>query len=378
MRYSALTAKILGELRASYWFLPTVLVVIAVALSQITLFLDRNPAWLPIELPNALKRTQANGARSVLSVIAQSVIGVTGVMFSTTIVAVSFAAGNYGPRLIGNFMKDRGNQWSLGILIATFVYSVFVLRAVQSPSDGGSVESFVPHLSILVSFAVLLVSVLTMIFFVHHIPETINVSNITSNIGRRFVRDIKDRIGEIDPNADYPIPDREPDFKCFPPYSGYIQAINADNLKSLAQDHDLVVEIPMELDAFVTPQFGILRIWGQGLDDDIEKRLVDCFAFGPSRTEHRNFFFLVDKLVEMIARALSPGINDPFTAINCLNWLHAGLSVALSHEGGLQAGNWRVGSMNRMWIFRPCSPARSAIACHMSNPILSLRAISSV
>lgn len=136
--------KLLQDVRASYWFLPSLLVLVGLLLASVMGWVDRNPSVVLFNLPKTLLDTQADGARSTLAVIAQSVIGVTGVVFSMTLVAVSFASGNFGPRLIGNFMRDRSTQWSLGILIATFVYALVVLRTVQDEIDGGAAQ-FVPQ-----------------------------------------------------------------------------------------------------------------------------------------------------------------------------------------------------------------------------------------
>lgn len=133
MNKRALLLKLAQDMRASYWFIPANMVLFAIVLAYGSEWLDHNAEILPFQFPESLIDTQVEGARSTLSTIATSVIGVTGVMFSMTIVAVSFAAGNYGPRLIGNFMRNRGNQISLGILIATFVYALLILRAVQDP-----------------------------------------------------------------------------------------------------------------------------------------------------------------------------------------------------------------------------------------------------
>ncbi|MEC7259639.1 MAG: DUF2254 family protein, partial [Pseudomonadota bacterium] len=102
--------KLLQDIRASYWFLPSSLVICAMILAWGTLFLDRHVGDFGVDLPAFLQNTQVDGARTVMSIVSESSFGVAGVMFSMTMVAVSFASGNFGPRLIGNFMRDRGNQ----------------------------------------------------------------------------------------------------------------------------------------------------------------------------------------------------------------------------------------------------------------------------
>lgn len=337
----AALAKLVQDIRASYWFLPTILAVLAVVLAQITLAIDLNTDRSWLVLPPSWTTTQVDGARSTLSVVASAIIGVTGVMFSMTLVAVSFASGNFGPRLIGNFMRDRGNQWSLGILIATFVYALLVLRAVQS--DYGvapDAVAFVPHLSMFVALGLTGVSIMAMIYYVHHIPETINVSNITAGLGRKLSAALKTQIdvAAYDRDEDpVDFPEREPDRAIFLAQCGYIQTWNKTHLQKLARDHDLFLWIDRGAGAFVSEVTPVVSIWSDGdIEEDVEQAMRECFALGAVPTEPQNLLFFVEQLVEMMARALSPGVNDPYTAINALNWLYVGLSTASGYKGGLQ------------------------------------------
>jgi uncharacterized membrane protein len=324
--------KIIVEIRASYWFIPTTLVIAAIVLAALTRWIDATPGILPVTLPSALQNATPEGARGTLSVIAQSILGVAGVLFSVTMVAVSFASGQFGPRLIGNFMRDRGTQWSLGILISTFVYALLILRA----TDGGDVP-FLPQLSMLTALGLTFLAVLTMIYFVHHIPETINVSNITADLGRRLHNAVKLEIdGQIAIAAG-------PKWAAVKPASahvtlgqpGFIQQLDLDRLATLAEDHDWRLDIHVRPGDFVTTKTIIMDVYGHVSPDELT-RLRQPFAIGPIRSEAQDIVVLVDQLVEMIARALSPGINDPFTAINCLNWLSVGLTEAATFNDGLR------------------------------------------
>ncbi|MEO1137915.1 MAG: DUF2254 domain-containing protein [Pseudomonadota bacterium] len=339
MKKTALLLKLAQDVRASYWFIPATMVIAALALAYVSEWADRHVDLLPLQLPATFTDTQVEGARSTLSTIATSVIGVTGVMFSMTIVAVSFAAGNYGPRLIGNFMRDRGNQISLGILIATFVYALSILRAVQDPSEAAGGEAFVPQYSMLLAMIGSIVAVFTMIYFVHHVPETINVSNITSNLGQRLEREIISLIdaeADLDALSEDTYPDRDPDAHITSEEAGYIQTLNYNRLEDLTKERAWVIRIEKLPGEFISTFTPVLSVWcDASLSDDERANLRDCYAVGASRTEHQNVLFLVDELVEMLARALSPGVNDPFTAINCLNWMHNALKVAQHHGDGL-------------------------------------------
>ncbi|MEL7211358.1 MAG: DUF2254 domain-containing protein [Pseudomonadota bacterium] len=333
--------KLLQDVRASYWFLPTVLVFVGLALAIVMGWIDRDPSRLPWQLRETWIDTQADGARSTLAVIAQSIIGVTGVMFSMTLVAVSFASGNFGPRLIGNFMRDRGNQWSLGILISTFVYALVVLRTVQDSIDGGVAE-YVPQYSLIVALLLSLLCVFTLIYFIHHVPETINVSRISANIGASLEAQLRtlidERSGSDDDNDDVEKPPRRAaDVVIQSESAGYIQTVNFSQLSDLAKEHDGFIKVDASIGTFLTTETPVIRVWTKDeLSEEDVEALKGCFAVGISRTENQNPTFLAEQLVEMVARALSPGVNDPYTAMDCLNRMAAALIVASRYKDGLQ------------------------------------------
>lgn len=340
MSKRAIISKVFQDVRASYWFVPSLFAVGAMLLAQGSLALDRFAVDGGFALPDAWRTTQVEGARSTLSVIAQSMIGVSGVLFSITIVAVSFASGNFGPRLIGNFMRDRGTQITLGILIGTFVFALFALRAVQSPFDdtsGSEVAAFVPHMSLVLALGMTLTSIFAMIFYIHHVPELINVSNISATLGRKLKSAIRERITSNQEIGDGPPwPGRPDDHKIESNGAGYIQTWDKATMVTLARDHDLFIELPYETGDFVSESSTLLHVWSDmAPEEGLTQALRDCFALGKVPTETQNLYFIVDQLVEMIARALSPGVNDPFTAINCLNWLYVGCVTAGNFEGGL-------------------------------------------
>ncbi len=340
MSKQALAKNLILQTRSSYWFVPTVLVVCSVVAVLLTLWVDRYPESVFYIWPDSWATTQIDGARSMISVIAQSILGVAGVMFSVTIVAVSFASGNFGPRLIGNFMKDRGTQWSLGILIGNFVFALMLLRAMHSGDDAQdpAIAVFVPHMSLGLALLFTGVSIMTVIYYVHHIPETINVSNISAGLGKRLryaIEVVIDNQPPVDGNLARPT--GEANHSLCLTRNGYVQNYDRAQLLELAEEHALFVHVQLGVGAFVSPSSPVMAVWGpDALPDDLREDLCGCFVVGSTPTEEQNLLFIVQQLVEMIARALSPGVNDPFTAINCMNWLYAGLSAASLYNGGLK------------------------------------------
>lgn len=341
--------KFIADIRGSYWFIPSIMSLCAIAMSFVMTSLDGayGTEWLR-SIP-WLYANQPDGARAVLSTIAGSMITVAGVTFSMTIVAVSFATGQLGPRLIRNFMQDTSNQVTLGTFIGTFIYCLLVLRTVRDSNGeaAGSMDAvaaFVPQLAILFGLASALVSVGVLIYFIHHVPESINVSNLTSSVGLKMDKMLDslfpDQVGQPqskgqDILTSLSLPD---DFYAVSAavdseYDGYVEVLDDQKLLDIAKENDLIIRVEYRPGDFVTVGKSLVLVWPPDkIDDTIRMQCRRAFAFGIERTKTQNILFLVDQLVEIIARALSPGINDPFTAISCIDWLEAMLNKQVTRD----------------------------------------------
>lgn len=184
--------KFLENVRSSYWFVPTLMALAALALGSTLIYVD---AELGSDWLDGLSWYQANkadGAQEVLSTIAGSAITVAGVVFSITIVSVSYAASQYGPRVLTNFMSDRGNQVTLGTFIATYLYCLVVLRTIRDGDENG----FVPDLAIIVALLLALCSIAVLIF-IHHVPRSIHVNTVVAEIGRQLIASLRERFPEF-------------------------------------------------------------------------------------------------------------------------------------------------------------------------------------
>lgn len=290
---------------------------------------------------------QPDGARALLSTVAGSMITVTGITFSLTLLAVSHATSQFGPRLLTNFMRDRGNQLTLGTFIATFLYCLMVLRTVRSAEESsGSGEptndllgAFVPHVSIFTAILLTIASVGVLIYFIHHIPESIRLSNVVAEIGRELNRAIPNLFPEMvaedqpeyqDSDPRLQLPDHFEEFaqRVPSPVDGYVQTVDDDGLLNYAIGRDLVIKVCAVPGDFVSVGQPLLLVSeSKPLDDSTTEKLRFMFAFGAHRTSTQNALFLVDQLVEVAARALSPGVNDPMTAQTCIDWLQSSLRL---------------------------------------------------
>ncbi|HIB68137.1 MAG TPA: DUF2254 domain-containing protein, partial [Phycisphaerales bacterium] len=240
-----------SQIRGSYWFIPSFMAVAALLLSQLTLYMDRSVGSDWIDYWEFLYATRPDGARAILSTIAGSMIGVAGVTFSITIAAVAYASGQFGPRIIDNFMEDQGNQITLGTFISTFLYCLLVLRTVRGSDEG---VGFVPYGSMALAVGLALASLGVLIYFIHHIPESIHVYHVVADIGNQLEQQADRLFSEEPPEEgtviDLPSLDK-PTYILRAPTSGYIQSIEYDTLVSRASQDNALVKLDVEPGAFV-------------------------------------------------------------------------------------------------------------------------------
>lgn len=328
-------ANLYEKLRSSYWFIPSVMAIMAGALAFILVKLDlANEQSGLIDL-SWISLTGAAGARAILSTVASSMITVTGIVFSITIVTLSLASQQFGPRLLQNFMRDRGNQFVLGTVTSTYLFCLLVMRTVSDEP----VSRFVPHLSILAAVLLAILCVGVLIYFIHHVAESIQVTNViaavsrelAAEIHRRFPDKISESVGkrETEYALDVLLPEGfNEQVRPVPALSsGYLQAVDHPGLLELAEKKDLVIRIGHRVGHFIVAGAPLVEIWpGDAADsEELVKAVNGFFITGHKRSQEQDLVFLVNELVEIAARALSPGVNDPFTAISCIN--HLGVSL---------------------------------------------------
>ncbi|WP_375479513.1 DUF2254 domain-containing protein [uncultured Nostoc sp.] len=324
-------SKLWDTLHSSYWFIPSIMAIITTALAFTMLMLDRtgkaniNYWWS--------YTGGADGARSLLGAVAGSMISVAATAFSITIVALQLAASNFGPRLLRNFMQDTGNQVVLGTFISTFIYCLLVLRTIHSEGDGYS--RFVPQISITCGILLAIISIGVLIYFIDHASTIIQASHIIENVSNDLDKAIDrlfpKKIGRSVPFGQElaEIPENF-DLVASPvkvTNNGYIQAIDDEELIKIARKHNLLLRVESRPGKFVIKDSNSVMVFpGELVNRKLSKQINDAFILGKERSEQQDIEFPIDQLVEIALRALSPGINDPFTPIRCVDRLGAGLS----------------------------------------------------
>lgn len=315
------------SMRATYWVVPSAMAFVALVLSVVVIQLDEAAAADLLNRWSWVYTGGPEGARAVLSTIAASMITVAGVTFSITIVALTLASQQFGPRLLRNFLRDLGNQIVLGSFISTFLYCLLVLRTVRGTDD----SQFVPHLAVTVGVVLAMLSVAVLIFFIHHVATSIQASQVIANVAgeldsaitRIFPEAIGDGPAERD-DVDRPgaPPDDQTVHTLGATTTGYVQAVDSARLMTLACESNLTIRIDARPGTFVRPGTPLASLWPAPQPPDAcDEALRDAYIVGADRTGSQDAGFFVEQLVELAVRALSPGINDPGTARSCIDRL---------------------------------------------------------
>ncbi len=269
------------------------------------------------------------GARAILSVIASSMITVASLIFSITMLSLQLASSQFGPRILENFMRDRSNQIVLGTFVATFLYCLVVLRSVRGTPD----SSFVPHLT--VAFAVVLAAtgVAVLIYFIHHIATSIRIETLLDLLAKDGCNAVDRLFPEKRADAPFQDEDHKDGVRLPSNFdngsgqvsadaSGYVQNVGLNALMEIATKHDLVLRIEAPPGQFVTVDECLITVYPRDrVTKKIANRLRGAIVIGRNRTIYQDLGFSIRRIVELAQRSLSPGINDPTTALYCIDRL---------------------------------------------------------
>jgi uncharacterized membrane protein len=316
------------ELRTNLWLVPAVLILCALGLFGLTLRLDRAAYYGRFRPPSWVISGSADAARQILTSIAASVITVVGIVFSITIVTLTLASTQFGPRMLRNFIRDRGTQLTLGTFVATFVYCVVALVSI-GPGDRGE---FVPHISITTAFGLVLIDLAVLIYFLHHIASQIQLPQVIASIAKDLAQAVALQSGDQPrfatrkpaqgPSLDELLARIEASGSVIrTPKSGYLQFIRHQTLVRVATKADAVIRLPYRPGHFLVEGRELAGVWPPAAAEQVADYLARAQATGPHRTLTQDVAFGVDQLVEIAIRALSPAVNDTFTALTCIDWL---------------------------------------------------------
>lgn len=309
-----------GEVLASaFWLLPALMVGVGVLLGAVLPLVD---ASIGVRLVG-----QPESARSILATIATVTVSVAGLAFSVMVVALVLASQQLSPRVMRTFRSRKLNQAVLGMFVATFVYSLLVLRSVGTGAD----ETYVPDISVLVAVVAAIGAFGLFIAFVGQMVYALEASSIIKRIAE------EGRAGASEP---YPSgvghPPRGPaaaqqragartpwpGLAVTSPTAGYLLTIRGAEMVEIATEHDALVAQEVMIGDFVVSGDVVARLWcADGVRDRVEHGVLDAMELGPERTPAHDLRFPVRQLADVALRGVSPSTNDPTTAANAMNSL---------------------------------------------------------
>jgi uncharacterized membrane protein len=318
----------LDELRSRLWVIPGAFALGSSIAAFLLVPLDRlvDP-FVSGDLSGILFSGGPESARLVLSTIAAAMMTFTGLVFSVTMLVLQLASSQLSPRVMRTFLRDRINQGVLGLFIATFLYSLLVLREVRSPVDG---PPFVPAIAVSVAYGLLITSVGSFVAYIHHMAQAIRATTVLRSvadetraaIGRLY----PEGIGAEPDERSLTLPERPPDLVVtLERKAGIVTSVDDERLLDLARDAQAIVEIVPMVGDFVPSDAPIGRVWFRAAGQDAgasAARLLEAVKIGPERTMTQDAAFGFRQLVDIAERALSPGTNDPTTAVQALDELH--------------------------------------------------------
>nr|WP_275586361.1 DUF2254 domain-containing protein [Geodermatophilus normandii] len=312
-------------MRGALWPIPVLAVVVAVGigigLPAVDELLEDRDAGHPLTF---VFGGGPSAARDLLAAIAGSLISVTGLIFSLTVVAFQLGSSQYSPRLLQTFATDRVVQLTLAQLTATFVYALTVLRTVRTEGATETETAFVPRLSITVAYALTLGSVLAVVLFLGHLARALRVETM--------LRDVHEEAGatldrELPDDLEHPEPVRLPSGPGMPiesTSSGFVVDLDEERLVSAGADADVVVLLAARIGDSVVTGTPLAHAWardGVRVPDTaaLQEALGRSVRLDFERSPARDVAYSLRKVVDITVRALSPGINDPTTAVHALS-----------------------------------------------------------
>jgi uncharacterized membrane protein len=316
------------RLRASLWFVPGIMIIMSIALALALVEIDSRAGqdWLD-DYPRVFG-LGADGARGMLTAIASSMLTVAALAFSLTLSAVSQASSQFTPRIFRNFMRDRANQFVLGYFVSVFAFCLLVLRTIR----GADELKFVPSLAVVTGLLLAIGGILVLIFFIHHIAASLQITTIVDNITVETKRAIEklfpEKLGDA-ATAEEKGEAREAferkTWKTVPANRfGYVQNVDTDGLLKFATENEMLIRMRRGIGEYVGHGSALVEIASATTDTPTAREvdgdaINELFSVGRFRTIEQDVGYGIRQLVDIALRALSPGLNDTTTAVNCID-----------------------------------------------------------
>ncbi len=328
---------------SGYWFIPLLCTFLASGAAVLLVIVDRSNtiSWGFGGGPN--------DASATLTTVASSMITFTGVVFSITIVAFQLTSSQFSPRALRNFLRDRESQVALGVFIGTFAYAFVALAAVRY--NGTSREPFVPSVTVAGCYLLVATSLVLFVRLIHHMADSLRAVSIIDRIAHE-TRGTIDRLFPTGAADDEGRPNvAGHDHVLEAPRAGVITDVDLERLARAAEHADIAVEVLQPVGDFVCAGTPLIRVFGTP-DDRHDATLTRMVHIGKEPSMRGDAAFGFRQLVDIAERALSPGVNDPTTAVQCVDRLHD-LLRRLADRPMPPLRICRVDGVARAWLPQP-------------------------
>jgi uncharacterized membrane protein len=321
------------RLKVSFWFAPLVMSLGAILLAWAMYWVDGRIPNETLQDSRLVLSGTPGEIRTMLVGMAGTILATAGVVFTLLTLPLSTVAAQYGSRLLRVFLGDRTTQLVLGMFVATFVYCLAAALSIPPVN----VEPYGPQVTPTVGLLLMLGTFSSLILLVQHISTMLQAPNIASRAGAEL-RDVV--LAEI-PEEVMSSDGREGGFEIslnslvekdgYPVLmrrTGYIQYVDPESVLTLARERDLIIRLQCKPGHFVRCDMAVALVWPAGrVDEELDRQIRLAFRLGNTRTPTQDVAYAFNQLVEMAVRAMSPAINDPFTAMTCLDYIGDGLAL---------------------------------------------------
>lgn len=315
------------RLRSSYWFVPILAALASILAARLMVFVDEL-------VPNALLDWHVSlflegpaQTRERLRGYATALLGTGGVVFSLLTIPMSMAASQFGSRLLRVYLRDGVIQSVLGLYVGSFIYCValnFFMHPLTDQADA-------PQLAALVA---LLLSILTfgsLVVLAHYIGVILQAPNVAAAAARELRQHIDDYAKESDELTGSRQAAARDQLMAFQEWvhkevrsrrTGYVRKVDPYRILAFVRSRDFTINITARPGDFVSQGELLAELWHpRDVEETAVRELRRCFDMGSGRTPTQDLRYAARQLVELAVRAMSPGINDPFTAMTCLDHL---------------------------------------------------------
>jgi uncharacterized membrane protein len=322
-RLALLMQSAMYALRGGFLVRPLVIAIVlgisGAVLSSAEEAIPQISSWIPeVLFPS---RQDPHVAQAILSGIATSIMTVVSIVFAILLMTLTLASTQFSPRILVSFVRDHTTQWTLGLFLGTFSYCIAALPAARSLP-----EPFVPVATIAGAMLLALLCVGWLVFFINHISQSISVNHIVDRIAREtelIIDELMPRLrGPLDLPEVVPTFPVEDEVAILNNRSGYIRFVDLDYLLALAKAHHVRIRLQRRVGHFIPENVPLMRVTREDrITPELKAQLLAAFDIGPARTLQQDAEFGVIQIVDIALRAISPAVNDPSTAISCIDQL---------------------------------------------------------